>query len=207
MANTPRGCLFVDGRDICDYPLSQVRSQIAQVLQDPFLFGEPLRNNISYDDPDRVLENIWDAAEAAALRQTIEAFPEQMQTLVGERGVILSGGQKQRTTLARGLIRHAPVLILDDCFSSVDTETEEHILNGLKAMRQGRTTIIVSHRVSTLRHADRIIVLDEGRIIEMGSHSELLQHKGAYAELERAQTQGHQADNHVGAGAAALVSL
>jgi ATP-binding cassette, subfamily B, multidrug efflux pump len=184
-----------------------VRSQIAQVLQDPFLFGEPLRNNISYDDPDRVLENIWDAAEAAALRQTIEAFPEQMQTLVGERGVTLSGGQKQRTTLARGLIRHAPVLILDDCFSSVDTETEEHILNGLKAMRQGRTTIIVSHRVSTLRHADRIIVLDEGRIIEMGSHSELLQHKGAYAELERAQTQGHQADNHVGAGAAALVSL
>lgn len=207
MANTPRGCLFVDGRDICDYPLSQVRSQIAQVLQDPFLFGEPLRNNISYDDPDRVLENIWDAAEAAALRQTIEAFPEQMQTLVGERGVTLSGGQKQRTTLARGLIRHAPVLILDDCFSSVDTETEEHILNGLKAMRQGRTTIIVSHRVSTLRHADRIIVLDEGRIIEMGSHSELLQHKGAYAELERAQTQGHQADNDVGAGAAALVSL
>ena len=190
MVDTPRGCLFLDGRDICDYPLSQVRGQIAQVLQDPFLFGEPLHSNISYDDPERVLENIWDAADAAALRQTIESFPEQMRTLVGERGVTLSGGQKQRTTLARGLIRNAPVLILDDCFSSVDTETEEHILNRLKAMRQARTTIIVSHRVSTLRHADRIIVLDEGRIIEMGSHAELLSHNGAYAELERAQTQG-----------------
>ncbi len=190
MADTPRGCLFLDGHDICDYPLSQVRSQIAQVLQDPFLFGEPLRNNISYDDPARSLDLVWDSAEAAALRETIEAFPEQMDTLIGERGVTLSGGQKQRATLARGLIRNAPVLILDDCFSSVDTETEEHILNRLKTMRSERTTIIVSHRVSTLRHADRIIVLDEGRIIEAGSHAELLRQGGAYAELERAQTQG-----------------
>ena len=160
------------------------------MLQDPFLFGEPLRNNISYDDPARTLDLVWDSAEAAALRETIEAFPEQMDTLIGERGVTLSGGQKQRATLARGLIRNAPVLILDDCFSSVDTETEEHILNRLKTMRSERTTIIVSHRVSTLRHADRIIVLDEGRIIEAGSHAELLRQGGAYAELERAQTQG-----------------
>jgi ATP-binding cassette subfamily B protein len=176
--------------DICDYSLSQVRGQIAQVLQDPFLFGEPLRNNISYDDPTRQLALVWDSAEAAALRDTIEEFPEQMRTLIGERGVTLSGGQKQRTTLARGLIRDSAVLILDDCFSSVDTETEEHILTRLKAMRHDRTTILVSHRVSTLRHADRIIVIDEGRIIEVGSHAELLRNNGAYAALERAQTDG-----------------
>jgi ATP-binding cassette subfamily B protein len=190
MVDTPRDGLFVDGVDICDYPLSQVRGQIAQVLQDPFLFGEPLRNNISYDDPARQLALVWDSAEAAALRDTIEGFPEQMRTLIGERGVTLSGGQKQRTTLARGLIRDSAVLILDDCFSSVDTETEEHILTRLKTMRHDRTTILVSHRVSTLRHADRIIVIDEGHIVEVGSHTQLLRNNGPYAALERAQTEG-----------------
>ena len=112
----------------------------------------------------------------------------KMQTIVGERGVTLSGGQKQRTTLARGLIRNAPVLILDDCFSSVDTETEEHILSRLKRLRAGKTTILVSHRISTLRHSDRIVVLEEGEIVEIGSHEALLDLDGAYAQLERAQT-------------------
>ncbi|HKI74323.1 MAG TPA: ABC transporter ATP-binding protein, partial [Pseudomonadales bacterium] len=190
MVNTNRGQLFLDGYDVCDYPIAQLRTQIAQVLQDPFLFGEPLRSNISYDDPERHLEVIWDSAEAAALRDTILEFPAQMETVVGERGVTLSGGQKQRTTLARGLIRNAPVLILDDCFSSVDTETEEHILRRLDSMRQGKTTILVSHRVSTLRHCDRIVVMDEGRIVELGSHEELLRLDGIYAALERIQTQG-----------------
>ncbi|MCB1647635.1 MAG: ABC transporter ATP-binding protein [Pseudomonadales bacterium] len=190
MLDTPPGTLFLDGHDIRDYPLKQIRREIAQVLQDPFLFGEPLRNNISYDDPERHLDVIWDSAEAAALRSTIEEFPLQMETLVGERGVTLSGGQKQRATLARGLIRQAPVLILDDCFSSVDTETEEHILSRLKQMRSSMTTILVSHRVSTLRHADRIVVLQEGEIVETGSHEELLRLNGIYAELERAQTLG-----------------
>ena len=190
MLNTPRGSLFVDGHDVCDYPLSQLRSQIAQVLQDPFLFGEPLKNNISYDDPERSLNLIWDSADAAALRQTIEDFPDKMETMVGERGVTLSGGQKQRATLARGLIRNAPVLILDDCFSSVDTETEEHILSRLSSIRGGKTTILVSHRVSTLRHSDRIVVLEEGRIVEVGSHESLIQKNGIYAELERVQTRG-----------------
>lgn len=113
-----------------------------------------------------------------------------METLVGERGVTLSGGQKQRTTLARGLIRDSAVLILDDCFSSVDTETEEHILSRLKQLRDGKTTILVSHRVSTLRHTDRIVVLEEGRIAEQGTHHQLLDLDGIYAELERLQTQG-----------------
>ena len=183
------GQLLLDGHDVRDYPLAQLRNQIAQILQDPFLFGEPLRNNISYDDPQRQLEVIWDSAEAAALRDTIEEFPAQMETIVGERGVTLSGGQKQRTALARGLIRDAPVLILDDCFSSVDTETEEHILSRLKNMRKDKTTILVSHRISTLRHSDRIIVMDEGRIVEMGSHQELVRRKGIYAQLERVQTE------------------
>ena len=190
MLNTERGTVFLDGHDVCDYPLPQLRSQIAQVLQDPFLFGEPLRNNISYDNPERDLDTIWNSAEAAALRSTIEDFPDQMETLVGERGVTLSGGQKQRATLARGLIREAPVLILDDCFSSVDTETEEHILSRLKSMRSDKTTILVSHRVSTLRHSDRILVLEEGEVKELGTHEELIRLDGIYAELERAQTQG-----------------
>lgn len=192
MVDTRPGCLFVDGHDVNDYSLAELRSQISQVLQDSFLFGEPLYSNISYDDPERSLELIWDAAESASFRDSINDFPLKMETMVGERGVTLSGGQKQRATLARGLIRDAPVLILDDCFSSVDTETEEHILSRLKHLRADKTTILVSHRISTLRHSDRIIVLQEGEIVEMGSHDELLKLDGAYAQLERAQTQSDE---------------
>lgn len=187
MVNTPRGTLYLDGHDICDYPLARLREIFAQVLQDSFLFAEPLYVNISYDDPERAGQLIWDSADAAALRQTVEQFPEQMQTLVGERGLTLSGGQRQRTSLARGLIQNAGVLLLDDCFSSVDTETEEHILGHLHRLRKGRTTILVSHRVSTLRRSDRILVLDAGRIAEIGTHEALLLKGGIYAELQRAQ--------------------
>ena len=194
MLDSSDGQLLVDDIDVKSYPLRQIRRQIAQVLQDPFLFAEPLRNNISYDDPDRTLELVWGSAESAALKETILEFPEQLDTLVGERGVTLSGGQKQRTTLARGFIRDAPVLILDDCFSSVDTETEEHILSRLKSLRDDRTTILVSHRVSTLRHSDRIIVMDEGSIAESGTHEELLALDGLYAELEQLQTPGADSD-------------
>ena len=184
------GRIKVDGHDVASYPLSQLRVQIAMVPQDPFLFGEPLKDNLTYDDPNRALEQIWDAVTSADLKNTIEEFPEQLETLVGERGVTLSGGQKQRATLARGLIRHAPVLILDDCFSAVDTETEEHILSELNRLRATQTTLLVSHRVSTARHADRIVVLEGGRIMEMGTHEALIQAGGYYAELERVQREG-----------------
>ena len=190
LLDTPAGTVFIDGVDVRDYPLSQLRSQVALVPQDPFLFGEPLKSNLTYDDPNRALDEIWAAATSADLRDTIEDFPEQLETVVGERGVTLSGGQKQRATLARGLIRHAPVLVLDDCFSSVDTKTEEHILSELARLRSGQTTLLVSHRVSTARHSDRIVIMDGGRIVEEGSHDELIAKGGFYAELERIQREG-----------------
>ncbi len=190
LLDPPRGSICIDDHELFDYPLAQLRSQVAMVPQDPFLFGQPLGANITYDDPNRPLERIWSAADAADLRTTIESFPEGMDTPVGERGVTLSGGQKQRTTLARGLIRQAPILLLDDCFSSVDTATEEHILRHLRTLRRNQTTILVSHRVSTARHADRILVMENGQIIEAGTHAELLAAAGSYAELERIQREG-----------------
>ena len=194
LANPPRGTVTVDGHDALDYPLAQLRAQIALVPQDAFLFGDTLANNITYDDSSRGLAEIWQAADAADLRGTLERFPDGLDTTVGERGVTLSGGQKQRTTLARGLIRHAPVLLLDDCFASVDTATEEHILRHLQTLRANQTTVLVSHRVSTARHADRIVVLDKGKIAEQGSHAELLAAGGIYADLERIQREGAQDD-------------
>ncbi len=196
MLDTPARSIFIDDHDVVDYPLSQLRSQIVLVPQDPFLFAESLRANITYDTPNRSIDQIWQAAESADLLETIEEMPERMDTIVGERGITLSGGQKQRTTLARGFIRHAPILVLDDCFSSIDTETEENILSELRRLRNRQTTILVSHRVSTARHANRILVMNEGQIVEMGTHNELIASGGYYAELERIQREGTKTSDH-----------
>lgn len=188
LIDTPRGSIFLDGRDICDFPLRRLRRIVTLVPQDPFLFSALLGENITYDEPERGVAAVLRAACAAGLERTLrEDLPDGLDTLVGERGITLSGGQKQRATLARGLIRDAPVLLLDDCFSSVDTETEEHILSGLQRLRRGRTTLLISHRVSTARHAQRIYVIDDGRVLESGSHVELLARGGYYAQLEAAQ--------------------
>ena len=187
LLDPPPGTLLIDGYDVRDFQLSQLRHQVVLVPQDPFLFAALLRHNLSYDDPERADALIWSAAGDADLRDTIVAFANALDTPVGERGVTLSGGQKQRSTLTRGLIRTPPILILDDCFSSVDTETEEHILRRLRSVRRGMTTILVSHRVSTARHADRIVVLADGVIAELGTHDELIERGGWYAELERTQ--------------------
>ena len=157
------------------------------VPQEAFLFQLSLRDNVAYHDPRLSVAEVWGAAAAADLKATTERFPDKLETIVGERGVTLSGGQKQRATLARGFIRKAPVLLLDDCFSSVDTETEEHILHQLRELRKGMTTVLVSHRVSTARRADRIAVIQDGRIAELGTHEELVSRGGIYAGLERAQ--------------------
>ncbi|MDC0236967.1 ABC transporter ATP-binding protein/permease [Gammaproteobacteria bacterium] len=186
------GMLLIDGEDVRGYSLQQLRSQVALIPQDPFLFSLTIRDNLTYDDPERDMPPIEHAAQLAELLDAIDEFPDGMETIVGERGITLSGGQKQRATLARGLIRDARILAMDDCFSSVDTRTEERILGRLKEVRQGLTTLLVSHRVSTARHADRIFVMDDGRILESGTHAELMAKGGYYANLEAVQSNQDQ---------------
>ena len=182
-----QGQILIDGVPIEEFPLAYLRKQVCMVLQDPFLFADSLAENISYDDPERSLEDIRQSAELAALESTLNDFPNGLNTLIGERGVTLSGGQKQRAALARGLIRMAPILILDDCFSAVDTETEEKILRGLAQHRASATTIIVSNRISTVRHADQILFLLEGNVVESGTHTSLIEARGHYFELAQQQ--------------------
>ena len=192
MVDTPKNQVFLDGVDVCDYSVSELRKAVTLVPQHAFLFSATVKENITYDDPTRAEEEIMKAANAAGLAEALKDLLYGVDTLVGERGITLSGGQKQRTTLARGLIRESEVLLLDDCFSSVDTKTEELIINGLHEVRRGKSTLLISHRVSTARHADVIYVIDNAHILESGTHQELIEKGGYYANLERVQSNQEQ---------------
>jgi ATP-binding cassette, subfamily B, multidrug efflux pump len=179
--------LWIDGRPVRSYPLKTLRSNIGVVPQETFLFSETIRENLCFGAPGASDAAIMEAAEAAYIRREFEEFPAGFDTMVGERGLTLSGGQKQRTSIARALLRHPRILILDDALASVDTYTEERILQGLRAHAKGCTTILISHRVSTVREADQIAVLASGRIIELGTHEQLLARGGYYAGLYEKQ--------------------
>jgi len=181
------GMVLIDGRPIREFSVASLRKNIGFVPQETFLFSDRIRENIALGVESATAEEIREAAEAANIASDIEGFPEQYQTMVGERGITLSGGQKQRTAIARALIRNPRILILDDALSSVDTHTEDKILNHLREVMQGRTTIFISHRVSTVRNADRIAVLHDGRIVESGTHDELLALNGYYSDLYNKQ--------------------
>lgn len=181
--NTKPGMLLIDGRDINTIPLKTLRENIAYVPQDNFLFSDTLKSNIAFGSEDEDMEAITQAATAACIHESIVSFPDGYETIVGERGVTLSGGQKQRSSIARALMKDAPVLILDDALSAVDTDTEEHILSNLKKNRAGKTTILIAHRISTIQNADVILVLEDGEAKEIGNHETLIQKNGIYRDM------------------------
>ena len=185
--DTAPGSVLIDGRPVREFPLEALRRNIGFVPQETFLFSDSIRENIAFGVPHATLDEIKSAAEAANIAQDIESFPEGYNTTVGERGITLSGGQKQRTAIARAILRGPRILILDDALSSVDTHTEDKILNHLRQLMVGRTTIFISHRVSTVRNADRIAVLHQGRIVELGTHDELIAQNGYYTDLYNKQ--------------------
>src|SRR5580658_9277414 len=187
--------LLIDGRPIREWPLETLRRAIGYVPQDTYLFSETVGGNIAFGLPEYVHDQVRAAAEIANLDSDVEAFTKKYDTVVGERGVTLSGGQKQRSAIARAVIRDPRILILDDSLSAVDTQTEERILTRLHRVMEGRTTILISHRISTVQNADQIVVLRDGRIIERGTHDQLLTNEGYYADLHRKQLLEEELEN------------
>jgi ATP-binding cassette subfamily B protein len=177
------GEITIDNQPITTVNLYDLRNQISVVPQDAFLFSDSIKNNIKFGDENATDEEVIEAAKKAVVHENILTFNDQYETILGERGITLSGGQKQRVSIARALIKNAPILLLDDCLSAVDTETEETILNNLLTYCKDKTTIIVSHRVSSAKNADQIIILEDGKIIEKGTHNELIEQNGYYKEL------------------------
>jgi len=181
--NTEPGMIYLDDHDINTIPLKTLRENIAYVPQDNFLFSDTLKANIAFGTKSQDMSRIIAAAKSACIHDNIANFPDNYDTIVGERGVTLSGGQKQRSSIARALIKNAPILILDDSLSAVDTDTEEHILHNLRDDRKGKTTILIAHRISTVQHADLIMVLENGEMKELGTHTELIQKNGIYKDM------------------------
>ena len=181
--NTKPGMLFIDGKDINTIPLKTLRENIGYVPQDNFLFSDTLKSNIAFGAENEDMEAIQSATRAACIHENIVQFPDGYETIVGERGVTLSGGQKQRSSIARALMKNAPILILDDALSAVDTDTEEHILTNLKKNREGKTTILIAHRISTIQNADIILVLEDGTAAEIGNHDSLMAKHGIYYDM------------------------
>ena len=192
MYDTSTGAISIDGNDIKEYNLSTLRGQIGFVPQDVFLFSDSIWNNIAFGSTGLTKAQIIQAAKDADVYENIQRFPQGFETRLGERGITLSGGQKQRVSIARAIVRNPKIVILDDALSAVDTKTENAILNSLKKIMEGRTSIIISHRVSSAKLADKILVLDDGSIIEQGSHEDLLAMNGTYKDLYHKQLQKNE---------------
>ncbi len=187
MYDVDYGKILIDGKTIEEINLTSLRESIGFVPQDAFLFSDTIKNNIKIGDENASDEAIISVAKSAYIHNNIENFKDKYSTFIGERGVTLSGGQKQRVSIARALLANPKILIFDDCLSAVDTETEEIILNNLKKASKGKTTIIISHRTSSIKNADKIIVLDEGHIVQSGTHDELIRELGYYQDIYNQQ--------------------
>ncbi|WP_249865391.1 ABC transporter ATP-binding protein [Paenibacillus konkukensis] len=196
--NPPQGTVFIDGRDIHEIPLQTLRGQIGIVPQDQFLFSSTIRDNIGFDPKPYTDEQVVEASKVAQVYDNIAEFPEQFDTALGERGISLSGGQRQRVSIARAIIKRPAILIFDDSLSAVDTITEDLILEGLKSVMNKRTTIIIGHRISSVQAADQIIVMDEGEIVESGTHEKLLRQNGIYADMYHKQLLDQEAERQEG---------